>query len=238
MTSIDDLIGMLSQETPSLSLSALRLPVHLEIDDADNARANDAILKLFEMLGRIVHRDSDLHDAIGANASDPTDPSWYEAYDEVVTLIVWVLKSRGYEKPPIAHLRLIGSPEEAGLPSEVRYERSLIFSFVLALGMAEAMAITAGLRGLIPLHADLTVFDMLSALTSAPSPWSKAGAAMANYVSESARHYSQMGEDKERDRLKATADSLLQKGEFHFLASRAPWLLEKYGERNVSRRFD
>ena len=106
------------------------------------------------------------------------------------------------------------------------------------------MGFTRGrLSSALPVHPDLIVFDLISALTSRASgdqrdAYFSAAAAMANCLSSTARHYGQVGEERERKHLQATAGSVLQVQEFAFLASRAPHLLEKYGLKTVEERFE
>jgi hypothetical protein len=254
MAEVDPLSELLNVKVISGGLSALLLVPDPAESTVDVVNADEAIMRLFALLGAIVRRDPHLKISADDNGTDAESPDWPEAYRKVVAFVVWLLsdeqlrerflRKEGDTSRALDFLRFVGSPEEAGLADSVKLERLLIFVFVLGLMMSQLMALASGgLISVLPIRPDLTVFDLISMLTSQVTGGQRdahfsAAAAMANCLSSAAKHYGQVGEERERARLQATAGSVLHVQEFALLAGRAPHLLKKYGLKTVEERFE
>jgi hypothetical protein len=234
------------------------LPALLRVPDPTASTAavgsiDEVTGPLFGLLGAIVRRDPQLVTAVDSSIAAVDSPEWSEGFRKVVVFVAWLLKdenireeflSGSIEKPSaISFSHFIGSPEEPDLPDIIRLERVLVYSFLLGLMMSRVMALTSGiLNSILPSRPDITVLDLISSLTSAGSgqtdAHSRAAAAMADCLSFAAAHYARAGEKRERERLQATASSVLQVHELPLLASRVPHMLEKYGSKEVEVRFE
>lgn len=220
----------------------------------DIPRAEDAIVHLFRLLGAIVHRDPDSGVNDGGEQISTEASNWPEAYRKVVAFIVWLLGDEQFRDEflfsdeegdapyAVKLMQFIGSPEEAGLARIVQLERALIFAFILGLHMARTLALPTGLAPILPLRPELIIFDMISSLsldsTELPGAYCRAGSAMAKLLSSAAGNYGRNGDERERVRLQATANSLLHVHELPFLAARVPHTLKKYGPKKVEKRFE
>ncbi len=253
MATEDPLRELLNPRVMSGGLPALlRVPdpvtSTVSVDDVENTTA-----RLFALLGAIVHRDPQLVKTVDSSTADVDSPEWSEAFRKVVVFVAWFLKdeqirakflSETIDKPSaLSFAHFIGSPKEPGLTDVVRFERILIFNFLLGLMMSRVMALTSGtLSSVLPSRPEHIVLDMISSLTSAATGRGdahfSAAAAMADCLSSTARHYARVGEERERTRLQATANSVLQAHELPLLASRASHMLEKYGSKEVELRFE
>jgi len=93
-----------------------------------------------------------------------------------------------------------------------------------------------------PTRPEDTVLDMISSLASAAVGQGDAhfvaAAAMVDCLSFAARRDVRAREERERERLKATANSVLQVHELPQLASQAAHMREKYGDKGVEARFE
>ena len=220
----------------------------VSVDNVDNATA-----QLFGLLGAVVNRHAQLAKTIDGNTIDADSPEWAEAFRKVVAFVAWFLKdeqvcekflSEAIDKPSmLSFVHFIRSPEEPGLAAGVRYERALIWNFLLGLNMSRITALTSRtLTSIAPSRPEDIVLDTITSLASAAvgqgDAHSSAAAAMVDCLSFAARHDARVREEKERARLQATANSVLQVHELPQLASQAPHMREKYGSKKVEVRFE
>jgi hypothetical protein len=218
------------------------------VDNVENATA-----QLFGLLGAVVNRYAQLARTADGNTIDADSSEWAEAFRKVVAFVAWFLKdeqvrekflSEPIDKPSmLSFVHFIGSPEESGLAATVRYERTLIWSFLTGLMMSRMTALSPrAFSSIAPLRTEDIVLDMISSLASVAAGQGdahfSAAAAMVDCLSFAARHDARVREEKERARLQATANSVLQVHELPQLASRAPHMLEKYGSKEVEVRFE
>jgi len=256
MTEVDPLRELLHVPVANGGISALLLVPDPGESTVDKARAGEVMSHLAVLLRAIEGRDPNFGtsaDKDGAS-TDADTPAWPQAYRKVVAFLVWLLSDEqlrdkllegdGNGSPLVAFMSFAGSPEEAGLTDNVRLERLLLFSFVMGLMMSHLTALASiRLGASIPIRPDLVVFDMISSLTSLPATgqhdaYFSAAVEMANCLSLAAAYYGRVGEEQVRAHLQATAESVLRLPELTGLASRAYFLIEKYGLKAVERRFE
>lgn len=234
------------------------LPALLQVPDpvlsavaVDNVEV--ATAQLFALLGFIVRRDPQLVSPVDSGTTEVDSTDWSEAFRKVVAFVTWFLKdeqirekflSDAVDKPSaLSFAHFIGTPEEPGLADDIKFERLLIWNFLIGLMMSRAMALTSGtFSSILPSRPEHIVLDAISSLTSVASGRGdahfNAAAAMADCLSSAAKHYARVGEERERARLRATSNSVLQIHELPFLASRESHMLEKYGSKEVEVRFE
>ena len=204
MATEDPLSKLLNPKVMSGGLPALlRVPdpvaSTVRVDNAENAS-----VRLFALLGAIVHRDPQLIRTDNSSTTDVDSPEWSEAFRKVVVFVAWLLKdehirdkflSESIDKPSaVAFAQFVGSPEESGLTDIVKFERALIFNFLLGLMTSRMMALTSGpLSSVLPSRPEHTVLDLISSLTSAAAGQGdahfSAAAAMADCLAFTAKHY-------------------------------------------------
>jgi hypothetical protein len=170
-----------------------------------------------------------------------------------VAFIIWLLSdeevlewfltgSKEQATPAVAVMSLIGSPEEPDLPEILRLERMLLFAFSQGLILSRGLSFSnSALDSVMPVRGDHIILDLISALTvphwEDPS-YLYAEMAMANFLSSAAKHYGHKREARQKEHLRATAESLLQAHELPFLARRDAHMLERYGAKEIEARFE
>jgi Holliday junction resolvase len=209
--------------------------------------------QLFGLLGAVVNRQEQLARTTDGNIINTDSPEWAEAFRKVVAFVTLFLKdnqvrekffSETIEKPSmLSFSAFMGSPEEPGLADTVRYERILIWSFLLGLSMSRITALMPRmLSSIMPHRPEDTVLSMISSLASEAvrqdDVHASAAAAMVDCLSFAFRRDMQVREEKEEARLKATANSFLQVYELSQLATQTGRMREKYGPKDVEARFE
>lgn len=252
MVQIDPLADLLDSSVINGGLASI-----LEVPDpvlgaVEIEYPDDTIMRVFALLGAVVHRDPRLRGGANEDTFPVDAPEWAEAYCKIVTFVVWLLsddriqerlvEAREGNSLGVQFLSFVGSPEKPGLTGILVLERSLIFAFMMGLGTARLMKVSREpLESVLSFHPDLTIFDMLAILTSAVSlsdAYCKAAGLMANCLSSTAAKYGRIRHEREQERWQTTADSILRPEEFTFLASQMPAQVKKYGEGKVAERFE
>jgi hypothetical protein len=239
MVTEDPLGELLSPRVMRNGLPALlRVPDPVaSVVSVDNVEGTTALL--FGLLGSIVHRDPQLLGTADSRIADVDSPDRPEAFRKVVVFVAWFLKdeqirekflSDAIDKPSaLSFAHFIRSPEEPDLTDVIKLERGLIWSFLMGLTKSQMMVFTGGTLGSIfPSRPERIVLDTISSLASAAASrgdaHSSAAAAMTDCLAFAAKHDVRVGEEKERVRLQATANFILQVHELpHF--SRAERLI-------------
>jgi hypothetical protein len=220
----------------------------VSIDNVENVTA-----QLFGLLGAIVNRHEQLARTVDGRTIEADSPEWAEAFRKVVAFMTWFLRddqvrekflSEAIDKPSmLSFVHFMGSPEEPRLAVTVRYERTLVWSFLTGLMMSRLTALTSRtLSSIAPVRPEDTVLDMISSLASAAAGQGDvhfiAAAAMVDCLAFAARRDARVREERERERLRATANSVLQVHELPQLANQAAHMREKYGDKGVEARFE
>jgi hypothetical protein len=256
MNKADPLCKLLDVKVARGGISALLLVPDPGEISVDVERATDVMPHLLLILNAIMGRQQDFGTRAGENQALTGEEShdWSEAYRKVVAFVVCLLRDKQLrermltgdpsEAPFVRFMRLVGSPEEAGVTDNVKLERLLLFNLFMGLAMSKLMAIDDdNLRAISPIRFDLELFKNISQLTSLASAskrlaYSGAAVDIANCLSSAAAHYGRLGEQREQAQMQATARSILRLPEFPLLAARAPHLLKKYGLKTVEERFE
>jgi hypothetical protein len=252
MAQLDPLADLLDSKVINGGLASI-----LEVPDPAQGAieieySDDTIMRVFALLGAVVHRDPRLRGSANDDTVPVGAPEWAKTYCKIVTFVVWLLNddrirdrllgsSEGISLG-VQYMSFIGSPEEPGLTDILRLERSLVFAFMIGLGTTGLMKVSREpLDSVLSFHPDIMIFDMLALLTSTVSlsdAYCKAAGLMANCLSSIAAKYARIGHERERERWQTTADSVLRPQEFTSLARQMPPQVEKYGVGKVAERFE
>lgn len=187
---MDPLVDLLDNKVISGGLASI-----LQVPDAAQEAveieySDDAIIRVFALLGAVVHRDPHLRGSAEESAFPIDSPEWAQAYCKIVTFIVWLFSDDRIQdrlgkgdQLGARCLSLIGSPEEPGLTGVLVLERSLLFAFITGLGLSQMMKLhREPLDSVLSFHPDLMIFDVLGILTSCAGlsdAYSKAAGLMA-----------------------------------------------------------
>lgn len=254
MTASDPLGALLRLSTAESGVAELLLLPDPTGEPTNAAQAEVALPRLFALLGTIVHRQVSAYEGSNKAGTYPESIDWSQAYRKAVAFIIWLLnneevlewflaRNKEQATPAVAVMSLIGSPEEPGLPEILQLERAPIFAFSQGLIFSRAFSLSnSALDSVMPVRMDHIVLNLISALTMPQGEdpeHLRAAMAMANFLSSASKYYGGKREERQKERLRATATSLLQAHELPFLARRDGPMLERYGGTNkVAARFE